>query len=362
MPAAKSLLWLVHYKNMFKPKKNYRIFLLANFIPEHFGSIESVLDSYTLVDSSDHEIKSGKLYFIVDYQITSGLFLRSFRNYAYEQLEECGPPEDAWAQIAGECEHQRLEQQEEGSTEVEEYAISDPANHQEPQHYESFKSTLPITSERQQSIMPDNAYLPLIRSLNEEQRLIFGKVYEWCFQKLTCVSTGEEPNQILTFITGGAGTGKRHLIKALYQMITKMLISQVDNKEKVVCLAPTGTAARNIHGQTVHSAFNIMPGLDSCSHKTLSSLRVKFSNLKCIIIDEISMLGTEGLATVHNRLTEIIGKPKTVFLEVYYLLFLETFINCPLLVKAKCLHCQRVLKCDIVLIFMATFPNCNTNR
>lgn len=232
---------------------------------------------------------------------------------AYEQLEEYGPPEDAWAQIAGECEHQRLEQQEEGSTEAEEYAISDPANHPEPQHYESFKSQLHITSERQQSIMPDNEYLPLIRSLNEEQRLIFGKVYEWCFQKLTCVSTGEEPNQILTFITGGAGTGKSHLIKALYQMITKMLRSQVDTPEEVVCLltAPTGTAARNIHGQTVHSAFNIMPGLDSCSHKTLSSLRVKFSNLKCIIIDEISMLGTEGLVTVHNRLTEIIGKPKT---------------------------------------------------
>lgn len=104
--------------------------------------------------------------------------------------------------------------------------------------------------------MPDNEYLPLISFLNEEQRLIFGKVYEWCFQKLTCVSTVEEPNQILTFITGGAGTGKSHLIKSLYQMITKMLISQVDNKEEVVCLAPTGTAARNIHGQTVHSAFN----------------------------------------------------------------------------------------------------------
>ncbi|CAC5421936.1 unnamed protein product [Mytilus coruscus] len=153
----------------------------------------------------------------------------------------------------------------------------------------------------------------LIRSLNEEQRLIFSRVYEWCFQKLTCVSTGEEPEQTLTFITGGAGSGKSHLIKALYQMITKMLRSQVENPEEIVCLltAPTGTAARNIHGQTVHSAFNIMPGLDSCSHKTLSSLRVKFSNLKCIIIDEISMLGSEGLVTVHNRLTEIIGKPKS---------------------------------------------------
>lgn len=232
---------------------------------------------------------------------------------AYEQLEENGPPEDAWAQIAGETEHQRHEQREEGSTEAAEYAISDPANHPESQHYESFKSQVPITSERQQSMMPDREYLPLIRSLNDEQRMIFSRVYEWCFQKLTCISTGEEPEQILIFITGGAGCGKSHLIKALYQMITKTLRSQVENPEEIVCLltAPTGTAARNIHGQTVHSAFSIMPGLDSCSHKTLSSLRAKFSNLKCIIIDEISMLGNEGLVTVHNRLTEIIGKPQS---------------------------------------------------
>ncbi|CAC5392495.1 unnamed protein product [Mytilus coruscus] len=74
---------------------------------------------------------------------------------AYEQLEENGPPEDAWAHIAGESEHQRHEQLAEGSAEAEEYAISDAANHTEPQHYESFKSQVPLTSERQQSMMPD---------------------------------------------------------------------------------------------------------------------------------------------------------------------------------------------------------------
>ncbi|KAL5012164.1 hypothetical protein ScPMuIL_010715 [Solemya velum] len=66
----------------------------------------------------------------------------------------------------------------------------------------------------------------------------------------------KEPDQILTFIKGGVGSDKSHLIKALYQMLTKTLRSQAGNPEEVVCLltAPTGTAARNIYGY--HSAFN----------------------------------------------------------------------------------------------------------
>jgi hypothetical protein len=229
---------------------------------------------------------------------------------AYTQLEENGPPEDVWAELAAGSEQQRHDQQAEGSTEADEYAYTNPDNMPSVQHYESFRSQMPIVAETQQSVLSDNEYLSLVRSLNDQQRLIFMKVYDWCFRKVTCVSTGHEPDQIITFITGGAGTGKSHLIRALYQMITKMLQSQAENPEEIVCLltAPTGTAARNIHGQTIHCALNLMQG-DSMSHKILTSLRVKYTSLKCLIIDEVSMLGSESLITVHNRLTEVIGKP-----------------------------------------------------
>ena len=51
------------------------------------------------------------------------------------------------------------------------------------------------------------------------------------------------------FITGKAGTGKSTLLK--------YFVSQT--KLKTVVLAPTGIAALNIGGQTIHSFFGLPP-------------------------------------------------------------------------------------------------------
>ena len=53
------------------------------------------------------------------------------------------------------------------------------------------------------------------------------------------------------FISGKAGTGKTTLIQH-FRSITK---------KKVVVLAPTGIAALNIKGQTIHSFFKFPPRL-----------------------------------------------------------------------------------------------------
>ena len=53
------------------------------------------------------------------------------------------------------------------------------------------------------------------------------------------------------FITGKAGTGKSTLLE-YFRSITK---------KKVVVLAPTGVAALNVKGQTIHSFFNFKPDI-----------------------------------------------------------------------------------------------------
>ena len=53
------------------------------------------------------------------------------------------------------------------------------------------------------------------------------------------------------FITGRAGTGKSTLLQ-LFRHTTR---------KKVVVLAPTGVAALNAGGQTIHSFFNFPPKL-----------------------------------------------------------------------------------------------------
>ena len=78
----------------------------------------------------------------------------------------------------------------------------------------------------------------------------------------------------------------------------------------VLQTAPTGKAAHNIHGMTLHSAFALpvtelhgeMPNLSS---DVLNTLRSKLLCLKLIIIDEISIVGSKILSQVNNRLKAI---------------------------------------------------------
>ena len=116
------------------------------------------------------------------------------------------------------------------------------------------------------------------------------------------------------FLTGNAGCGKSFLMKVLHQSLTKILsYGNVSlDKPKVLLMAPTGVAAINIDGTTIHTALNIPINhsgkkLSPLSNKMRSSLRSKLSDLKAIIIDEISMLSNDLLFHVHLRLTETFG-------------------------------------------------------
>jgi ATP-dependent exoDNAse (exonuclease V) alpha subunit len=97
------------------------------------------------------------------------------------------------------------------------------------------------------------------------------------------------------FITGRAGTGKSTLLEYFRHT----------TKKKVVVLAPTGVAALNVRGQTIHSFFRFKPGI------TLDQIkRVRFSNhdkniyknLDAIVIDEISMVRADLLDCVDRFL------------------------------------------------------------
>ena len=87
------------------------------------------------------------------------------------------------------------------------------------------------------------------------------------------------------------------------------------DKPKVLLMAPTGVAAINIDGTTIHTALNIPVGsfgknLSPLSDKMKSSLRNKLADLKVIIIDEISMVSNDLLFYVHLRLNEIFSSVK----------------------------------------------------
>ena len=64
---------------------------------------------------------------------------------------------------------------------------------------------------------------------------------------------------IYLFISGGAGAGKSHLIKSVYQTVLKTFKHGPSNPDLpyVLLLAPTGVAAINIGGCVINSSLGI---------------------------------------------------------------------------------------------------------
>ncbi len=88
------------------------------------------------------------------------------------------------------------------------------------------------------------------------------------------------------FITGRAGTGKSTLIEYF----------RISTKKNVAVLAPTGVAALNVKGQTIHSFFRFKPDITIDTVKPLyQNQKAKYINLDAIIIDEISMVRADLL-------------------------------------------------------------------
>lgn len=102
----------------------------------------------------------------------------------------------------------------------------------------------------------------------------------------------ENSNQHL-FITGRAGAGKSVLLRHFRE----------NTQKRVVVAAPTGIAALNVKGQTIHSLFKLPPQLfrkGSLSHNTrLYSL---LKRIECVVIDEISMVRADLLDAIDERL------------------------------------------------------------
>jgi Cdc6-like AAA superfamily ATPase len=108
----------------------------------------------------------------------------------------------------------------------------------------------------------------------------------------------EETRQHL-FITGRAGAGKSVLLRHFREHTAK----------KVVIAAPTGIAALNVRGQTIHSLFRIAPQLhrkgDLALNPRVCSLLKRIDTL---VIDEISMVRADLLDAVDERLREACKK------------------------------------------------------
>lgn len=100
-------------------------------------------------------------------------------------------------------------------------------------------------------------------SLNDEQKAVFDRL-----------KNGEN-----IFITGNAGTGKSYLVNAFSDYC-------FNEKINLIKTAPTGVAANEIGGATIHSQFGIRVGMAFNNAKNVDFLET----CDVLLIDEISMV------------------------------------------------------------------------
>ncbi|XP_029933202.1 uncharacterized protein LOC115377530, partial [Myripristis murdjan] len=219
-----------------------------------------------------------------------------------------GVDEDVWGELCPEQEAERLEgleemrQQREGEI-AEEQLVESLVN--VPDLIVGGRQVAQL--ERNRSILSRTEGLALVRSLNETQLAVFYKVRQWCLQKVM----GKNPEPLRVFVTGGAGTGKSHLIRAIQYEAARLLSTLCDQPDDICVLltAPTGIAAYNLNAATIHHTLSIgkqasLPYTPLGEDK-LNSLRAKLSHLQILIIDEISMVNHNLLAYIHGRLRQI---------------------------------------------------------
>jgi len=114
------------------------------------------------------------------------------------------------------------------------------------------------------------------------------------------------------FLSGGAGTGKSYVLKALREMAERFYKSRSgENYEQnfTMTLAPTGKAAFIAGGATIHSVLHI-PANQSLTYtrldyESLNTLHSQIGHIKLWLIDEISMVNHRMLSFINQRLQEL---------------------------------------------------------
>ena len=118
-------------------------------------------------------------------------------------------------------------------------------------------------------------------------------------------------------ITGKAGTGKS----------TLLLLFREQTKKRVAVLSPTGVAAVNIAGQTIHSFFGFRPDITvekavQSAKKVIKQKREElYQELSALVVDEISMVRADLFHCMDVFLRTVRKKKSVPFGGVQMILF-----------------------------------------
>lgn len=127
------------------------------------------------------------------------------------------------------------------------------------------------------------------------------------------------------FLTGKAGTGKTTFLRRL----------RMECPKQMAVVAPTGVAAINAEGVTIHSLFQLPPQMflptDEARRKLFAEMQMRaqkqrvLRNLELLVIDEVSMVRADLLDTIDAVLRHFKHRPRVPFGGVQVLLIGDLF-------------------------------------
>lgn len=142
-------------------------------------------------------------------------------------------------------------------------------------------------------------------SLSPEQQAVFDRI---------------ETTRDNIFVTGRAGTGKSTLLGYLSWRTSKQLVIS----------APTGVAALNVGGQTIHSLFRLPIGVIA-DHDIEQSAELKklLNTIDTLVIDEVSMVNADLLDAIDRSLRQARQRKNEAFGGVQVVLFGDPYQLAP---------------------------------
>jgi len=136
----------------------------------------------------------------------------------------------------------------------------------------------------------------------------------------------EKDDQFLLYVGGEGGTGKSRVIEAV-----RLGMKLLEREKEVLVIAPTGNAAKNVRGSTIHTALDIAVQ-GHLKRGASSRVRSLWTNKTMLIIDEISMVSSKLMDSIDKQckvMKNLNSNSTTVFSSLYIIIILKDFHQFP---------------------------------
>lgn len=212
------------------------------------------------------------------------------------------------------------------------------------QNYENHEQLINFVSNLEDVSIEEEDHQIRNINLSDEQEAVLNLVR----LQINYIQTGirDEMLKQSVIVQGKAGSGKTTLIKAIKLLISDTLgTEQTPGNRFYSLIAPTGSAASNIHGKTIHSAFRISvnPDLNQLDGEQLQAFQLNYQDCHFLIIDEFSMVGCTLLRKLDLRCRQIKANESEPFggklpkKFKYFLIFLFNYVFLRFTLK-ECLY------------------------